>query len=149
MTKPQLAKNEPLEGQVATILTERELVINIGASHGVEPEMKFKVLAEYPTEVFDPETNERLGTVDREKVRVQATEVRERMSICRTYRIRYIPPGRWYDFSVLDTARLFAPPREIPETLKVDDSSKLPPLPEEQSYVKIGDRVIQLVEGTE
>lgn len=149
MTKAQLAQNEPLEGKVAAILNERELVISIGAGDGVELGMKFKVLAECPTQVFDPETNEPLGTIDREKVRVQATELRERMSICRTYRTRYIPPGPWYPLSAFESARLFAPPREIPETLKVDDSSRLPPLPEEQSYVKIGDRVVQLAEEAE
>ena len=144
MTKPQLAKNEPLEGKVATILNERELVINIGAGDGVEPGMKFKVLSEYPTEVFDPKTSKRLDTIDREKVRVQAVEVRERISICGTYRTLHIAGGLFYDFPRMPN--LYAPPREIPETLKIDDSSKLPPLPQEQSYVKIGDRVVQLGE---
>jgi len=137
---------EPLHGKVAAILNERELAINIGADDGVEPKMKFKVLAEYPTEVLDPETSERLGVIDREKVRVQATEVRERMSICRTYRTRHIPGGLYYYFRM---PNLMAPPREVPETLKADDSSRLPPLPEEESYVKIGDRVVQLAEEAE
>lgn len=147
MTKKQIVENEPLRGKVAAILNERELAINIGTTDGVKPGMKFKVLAEYPTEVFDPETSERLGTIDREKVRVQATEVRERMSICRTYRTRYIPGGLLYHYA--EAFDLYRPSRKVPETLKADDSSRLPPLPEEQSYVKIGDRVVQLAEEAE
>jgi hypothetical protein len=39
--------------------------------------------------------------------------------------------------------------REIVETLKAEDSSLPPPLSEEESYVKKGDRVIQLLNDDE
>jgi hypothetical protein len=143
MTNEHVQWNEPLQGKVAAVLNERELAINIGASHGVEPGMKFKVLAEQPAEIYDPETNELLGTIDREKVRVQVVEIQEKFSICRTYRIRRTSGGPLYGLAAFT---LTAPPREIPETLKAEDSSLPPPLSEEESYVKIGDRVVQLIE---
>lgn len=143
MTKEHLERNEPLVGRVAMVLNERELAINIGASDGVEVGMKFKVLADEPTEILDPETDELLGSIDREKVRVQAREVQERFSICRTYIIRRVGGGPFYGLS-----GLLAPPREIPETLKAEDSSLPPPLSEEESYVKKGDRVVPLIEQT-
>lgn len=80
-----------LEGKVAQIVSEREIAINIGSLQGVEKGMKFAVLAPSPQEVKDPETGELLDVIDREKIRVEATEVRERITICATYRTRYIP----------------------------------------------------------
>jgi hypothetical protein len=38
------------------------------------------------------------------------------------------------------------PRREVPVTLRADKESLPPPLPEEESYVKKGDRVVQLIE---
>jgi hypothetical protein len=150
MTKEHVEQNQPLVGRVAMVLNERELAINIGASSGVEVGMKFKVLADEPTEILDPETDESLGSIDREKVRVQAREVQERFSICRTYVTRRINGGPFYGLTGMSTslARLYAPPREVPETLKAEDSSLLPPLSEKESYVKKGDRVVQLIEKT-
>ena len=41
--------------------------------------------------------------------------------------------------------KLTSPPQQIVETLKVEDSSLPPQISEEESYVKIGDRVIQIM----
>src|SRR5687768_10988114 len=76
----------PLEGKVAAIINERELVINIGANKGVRKGMKFKVLAGEVTEVRDPETDEVLGTIEQEKVQVRVIEVQNKLSVCRTFR---------------------------------------------------------------
>ena len=127
----------PLEGRVASILNARELVINIGSKAGVERGQKFAVLAGTPIQVKDPGSGAILDEIDREKIRVEAHEVRAMITICRTYRMMggfalRMPSSRF--------AELFAPSR--PETLRADDSEKLPPLSEEESYVKINDRVV-------
>lgn len=83
-------ENGVLQGQVAQILNEREVVINIGSNQGVRDGMKFAVLADEPTDVHDPVTGELLDKVDREKTRVEAVEVRPRITICRTYRTRTV-----------------------------------------------------------
>src|SRR5437870_12957166 len=89
-----MAKDTPLlQGKVAKILTEREVVINIGSAQGVKKGMRFAILAPTPEEIHDPETGEVLDVVDRTKVLVQATEVRERITICSTYRTIKIPGG--------------------------------------------------------
>ncbi|HXI89434.1 MAG TPA: hypothetical protein VNO24_05395, partial [Blastocatellia bacterium] len=139
----KMAKKAPVEGKVATIINERELAINIGSNAGVQEKMTFKVLAATPLEIRDPETNEVLGIVEQEKVRVKAIEVRERLTICKTYRSRTIPGGPLSRI-VDPTYLLLAPERTIPETLKASIESKLPPLSEEESYVKIGDRVVEV-----
>lgn len=132
-----------IEGKVAGVLNERELVINIGSLQGVKRGMKFKVLASEPLVIYDPETGEKLGMLDREKVRVAAVEVHKRFSICRTYRTRKVGGNSLYAATLL---KQLAPPREEPETLKAYDSAYPPPLSEAESYVKRGDRVVQIEE---
>jgi len=130
-----------IEGKVAGILNERELTINIGLNNGVIEGMKFSILSMEPIEICDPETHEKLGIVDREKIKVIAAEVKEKFSICKTYR-KWTTVGSPF----ANIAALMVAPRVEHETLKVSDSSLPPPLSEEESYVKIGDRVIQVKE---
>jgi hypothetical protein len=103
--------------------------------------MRFKVLADTPTQITDPETEEIIGLIDREKVRVEATEVQDKIAICRTYET-----VRVGGFGVPDVSRYYDPPRTVPKTLKASDQSYLPPLPESESYVKRGDRVVEVRE---
>ncbi len=143
-----LSITKPIEGKVASVLNERELAINIGLEHGVQVGMKFQVLAEKPTEILDPATGEMHGMLHREKVRVKILEVREQFSICKTYRKRYVRGNALYDMLSV-TSFMVEQSREIVETLKAEDSSLPPPLSEEESYVKKGDRVIQLLNDDE
>ena len=137
---------EKLTGRVASILNAKELVINIGADKGVVPGMKFAVMSEAPMQVNDPETGEVLDIIDREKVRVKATEVREKISICQTFRTKEIPAGPLYGSATKFSgfAGAFDPPMVIEENLKVQNVSLPPPLSPEESYVKINDRVVQV-----
>lgn len=132
-----------LEGRVAQIVNARELAINIGASSGVHPGMFFAVLAESPIEVIDPDTKTLLDVIDREKVRVKATEVRDKITICRTYRKILTGGGLLFPFPLVD---LTSPPKEVYETLRAEDASYPPALSPEESYVKIRDRVIQVTD---
>jgi hypothetical protein len=138
-----------IEGRVAQLLNARELVINIGSSGGVKPGMTFAVLADKPVEIRDPQTGDILDVVDREKVRVRATEIRPKIAICRTYRVTRVPPGPLYGAFTLagHLATLANPPREIPETLEADRHALPPPLDPDDSYVKINDRVVMVKEN--
>ena len=133
-----------LEGLVAQVINARELVINIGANDGVEKGMRFAVLAKSPTTVTDPESGEQLGVIDREKVRVEAGEVTERMTICRTYLSEYVGGGLLFPFGAW--AEVAGPRREQVETLKATAKSYPEPLSEKESYVKRGDRVVQVTD---
>jgi hypothetical protein len=139
-------ESEQITGKVASIINERELTINIGESNGVKVGMIFKVLADKPLEVFDPESNELLGVIDREKVRVKVSEVYEKFSVCRTY-VTHVIGGRgiWGSSSMAAIAAAYSSePREVVETLKAKDKTLPPPLPEEESYVKRGDSVVSV-----
>ncbi|MDA8125386.1 MAG: hypothetical protein M0009_09385 [Deltaproteobacteria bacterium] len=141
-------QKKKIEGRVAAILNAHELAINIGSDAGVVLGMKFAILAESPMIVKDPITGKVLDQIDREKVRVEATEVRPMIAICRTFRIKHIAGGPLSTNSLIEfmSGKLTAPAREIPETLRLEDSSVPPPLPEEDSYVKVKDRVIEVTE---
>ncbi len=128
-----------LQGKVAKVLTEREIVINIGSARGVKKGMRFAILAATPEEITDPDTGEKLDVVDRTKVLVEATEVRSKITICSTFRTTTISGGA---FGLL--GNIMAPSREVVETLRTEDSSLPLPLSPEESYVKIGDRVRQV-----
>lgn len=134
-----MSKEEPLQGRVAKILNARELVINIGQEHGVMKGMIFAVLEESPLTIQDPSTGEVLGELDREKVRVKATEILPRMTVCKTYRqVGGSIDWRLFEQMGVNTRR--EPP--IIETLKDDAKSYPEPLSPAQSFVSINDRVL-------
>lgn len=138
------SETERLEGRVATIIDYKTLVINIGKEKGVKRGMKFAVLAETSLDIIDPDSHRILDSIDREKIRVEAVEVRDLVTVCKTYRTKKIPGGPLYHPDLADFAR---PPREIEETLSIEEDSLPSPLPEEDSYVKVNDRVLQTVDN--
>ena len=73
-----------IEGKVTDIINRRELIINRGSNDGAVEGMRFKVMDQRLT-ITDPETQEPLGTLEREKIRVKISEVQPRFSIARTY----------------------------------------------------------------
>ena len=137
-----------IEGRVAQVLNERELVINRGVAHGIVRGMTFEVLAEEPIRIIDPEDHAEIGVVDRPKVSVRVTDVHERFAICETFETRVVPGGA-LNFDNVSLARLFEPPRTRIATLKAEESALPPPLSERESFVKVGDRVELLREGLE
>jgi len=144
MNDQKISPKKKLEGRVAQILNERELAINIGSNHGAQLGMKFAILSESPLEVKDPQTKETLDIIDREKVRVVVSEIRPKISICKTYRVRKFGGGLSANFSLMKS--LLEPAREVKETLKAEDASLPQPLSPEESYVKINDRVVLIEE---
>lgn len=146
MSSSQTTIATKLEGRVAQILNARELIINIGSEQGVRPGTKFAVLAESPIEVRDPTTGEVLDVVDREKVTVEAADIKPRITICRTFRTRTVGGGGHRFLMNPFPVDFFSEPREVVETLRAKDASLPAPLSEEDSYVKINDRVIQITE---
>ena len=72
-----------IEGKVAEILNERELVLNKGEIAGVKKDMIFGVFE--TKEVIDPDTGEILGPVDSVKIRAKVVDVQPKLSVCRTF----------------------------------------------------------------
>ena len=53
-----------LEGKIAKILGNNEVVINRGRAQGVRQGMRFEIFSPAGEEVWDPDTGETLGTVE-------------------------------------------------------------------------------------
>ncbi len=123
-----------IEGRVAQILNDRELVINRGERDGVTSGMQFEVLLDPAITIMDPESGEPLGEIDRSKVHVQAIEVHEKFTVSKTILFHNGAELREVDF--------FRPRRSSQPTLKARET--LRPLTEEESVVTIGDPVRQM-----
>jgi hypothetical protein len=72
-----------VEGKVAKVLGNNEVVINRGRGDGVRQGMLFEIFAPEGEEVWDPDTGETLGTVEDVKARAEVTEVKDRLSVAR------------------------------------------------------------------
>lgn len=145
-----MASVEPIRGQVAKVLSARELVINKGSEDGVILGMQFNVLDPNGLNITDPETQEIIGSVHRPKVQVAVTQVEPRLSIGRTFRYRERNVGGQGMGATIDqltsVAKLFEPPKMIREyeTFRTEEAP-WEDISESQSYVKIGDPVEQVL----
>lgn len=139
-----------ITGQVAAIINEREVVLNLGLTSGVSPGMKFRIM-DQPTVVKDPSSGEELGIVSREKVRVKVVKVQPKLSIARTYETYEKNVGGKGGLrmeAISGIAQMFQPPKIVTRvrTLRFEDSGlDYSPLDQAQSFVKVGDPV-ELVE---
>lgn len=134
-----------IRGKVARILNSRELALNIGSEHGVEPDMLFDVLDAASEDIRDPDTSEIIGSVYRPKVRVKIVEIQEKISVASTYRSKNVNlGGRGSSTSVF--ANLFTPPRWVREyeTLRTEEAT-WEDLDESDSYVATGDPVVEVL----
>ena len=133
---------KPIRGKVASVLNDREVVINRGSTNGVELGMKFDILSGNSPEIIDPDTKESLGRIENRKVRVRVASVYDRMAVAETFEVRRVNVGG----SGIGIG-VFTPPRweNRYETLKRGDA-RVNELSEFESYVSIGDPVVQIIE---
>jgi hypothetical protein len=78
-------------GSVARVEDPSTLIINRGSSHGVTVGMEFAVMADEGDPIVDPETNEVIGDLPTEKLRVRVFDVHEKYARAETFR-EYQPP---------------------------------------------------------
>lgn len=141
----------PIEGKVAQVVSERELVINRGSEHGVIVGMRFEILEPDPAEIVDPDTGETLGVVQRTKVEVEAVEVQPKMTVCRTFRKVTVPgrPATGITSSYASLSQSIFGEPAVPErtryqTLRSDEDFVSAPLHPSGSFVAKGDRAVQV-----
>ena len=141
---------EPIRGKVAQILNSRELVINAGSNSGVAVGMRFEVMDAKGQDIKDPATGELLGSLERPKVKVEVSKVQKRLSVASTYKNETVNVGGGGLVVSSSLSQLFMPAKYETryETLKTEEKT-WEDLDEEDSYVKIGDPVVQVLEGTD
>jgi hypothetical protein len=131
-------RESALVGKVAQILNARELVINIGANHGVLRGMRFRVMARPGQEILDPDTGASLGRLEREKLRVEVVDVMPLMAIGKTYETRRV---------ATDMARVQELVRDVAERIPVAEDSGWVNVSDEDTLVRVGDRIVQIEDG--
>lgn len=138
--------DERVHGKVASLISSRELTINRGSRHGVEIGMKFAVLDPAIGDVRDPDTGEVLGTLKREKVRVEVVSVEDKFCVARSYeQVRRGSSSLGGVAAFLQaTAGAGAPYRT--KTFEERDA-EWKHLDEARSYVKVGDPVEEIVQS--
>lgn len=139
--------DKPIRGKVARIFNSRELAINVGSADGVSVGMYFDVLDPKGEDIKDPDSGEVLGSIERPKVRVRVVKVQDRLSVASTYKTRTINAGgQGPSFGISGLSDLFMPAKYVTryETLKTDEKT-WENLEEQESYVKTGDPVVQVV----
>ncbi|MEZ5126799.1 MAG: hypothetical protein R2826_11265 [Thermoleophilia bacterium] len=131
-----------IRGKVARLLNARELALNIGSDQGVVPGMRFAVLNPRGEDITDPDTGETLGSVEVQKVLVEATRVEPRVCVARTYRTRTTRVSG----GVMPKVDFFSPPkyRTTAETLRAADNPGQAEIDESDSFVKVGDPVVEI-----
>jgi hypothetical protein len=133
-----------IQGKVARLLSARELALNVGAEQGVTDGMKFAVLNPRGEDITDPDTGQNLGSVEVRKVVVEVIRTEPRVCVARTFKTRTTKVGG----GLLATVDLFAPPRyqTTADSLRVTDHPGQAEMDEADSFVKVGDPVIQIEE---
>ncbi len=129
----------PIRGKVAYVLNNGDIVINVGAAHGVHRGMYFDVLDDRNLEIRDPDTQEVIGSLEISKIKVEVIDIQEKISVATphlsverrtedSYRVS-IPLGPF--------ARSLMPPGWVTEEA-ISRSKK-------DNNVGIGDSVVQFI----
>ena len=143
---------EPIRGKIARVLNTREIALNVGTAQGVTRGMRFDVMDTNERDITDPDTGKVLGSLERPKIRVEIIHVQKDLSVAQTPETS-VNVGGTGTLS-LDTlgpfARSLMPPNWITryETLRKTENTK-EELDEEDSRVKTGDPVVQVLETGE
>lgn len=129
---------EKITGKVAEIVSDRELILNRGAEHGITKGMYFNILDPSSIGIKDPDTGEDLGGIKRIKITVVAVEVAARITLAQTFRTKTVNIGG--SGMMAGYTNMFASPKivEKAETLRLDpDGPK--PMGASESVVSKGD----------
>lgn len=140
--------SDRIRAKVAKILNSREIVISAGQDKGVKKGMYFDVIDEKGEEVTDPETGAVLGSLERRKIRLRVAEVHEKLSIASTYKsVKVNVGGIGTDpfMQIGPLARALMPPKWVTKYQTIrSDEAPWEDLDEEQSFIKVGDPVVQV-----
>ena len=140
---------EPIRGKIAKILNSREVALNVGGKHGVRMGMVFEILSANADVILDPDTGATLGSVEQPKTRVKVKRAYDKFAVAATYRSREVNVGGRGLSWAMATATFAAPKWETRyETLKSNGGFEATSeaLDENDSYVSIGDPVVQVID---
>jgi hypothetical protein len=128
--------SERIEGRVAQLIDDRTLVINRGSQHGVRIGMRFAVLNPRGAEIIDPDSGDTIGSVEIDKVVVKVVRVEELLAVAKTFRT--------LTTSIFPSLALYTGGTRR-ETLRSDETTYREELDPKDSYINVGDPVVQVI----
>nr|DAS09297.1 MAG TPA: hypothetical protein [Caudoviricetes sp.] len=120
--------------KVVRILDEYRIVVNAGIKDGVSSKTTYFDITGALDEIYDPETQELLGTIDGVKASVYPSDIYEKMCICKAQRV-FTPMDLSPTLGLLEQALMGKP-----EKLPVDKSQISNP--EAYTPIVIGDTAV-------
>ncbi|WAC69351.1 hypothetical protein [Microbacterium sp. SL75] len=142
MSDSNSAEVPRLRGQVAELVSDREVILNRGSNHGVQEGQYFAILNPDTIGITDPETGEDLGGIRVVKVVVVAVEVAAKLTLARTFRTKTLNVGgsSTAASTLAGVSSMFNPPKyvETVEKLTIDRNAPRKISPSE-SVVSKGD----------
>ena len=138
-----------IRGQVAKVLNSRQVAINVGADDGVTEGMYFYVTNPKGEAITDPATGKLLGSIDLPKIRLRITLVQEKLSVATTGEQEVDPADEapfMGEFAKRLLAHRFVTKYETLKLGKRISSEAWEELDESDSYVKVGDPVVQVIQ---
>lgn len=78
-----MAEQKTIKGKIVRILDKRTVIVNLGYRDGVTKKTVFRILAE-PEDIIDPDSGEKLGSVNVVKSKLKAQTVNEKFTIATT-----------------------------------------------------------------
>ena len=137
-----------IRGQVARVLNSRQVAMNVGADDGVTEGMYFNVTNPKGEAITDPATGEPLGSIDLPKIRLRVTLVQEKLSVATTGEQEVDATDEspiMGEFAKRLLAHRFVTKYQTLKSDKRISSEAWEELDEADSYVKVGDPVVQVI----
>lgn len=109
-----------LQGKVAEVVSDREVILNRGSEHGIKSGMYFAILDPSTVGITDPDTGEELGGIRVVKIVVQAVEVAPKLTLARTFKTRTVNVGGNSNaFSIASMLGSAQPPEYVEQVEKL------------------------------
>ena len=125
-----------IEGRVARVLGDQEIIINRGREDGVKDGMVFVIYAE-GDHITDPDTQEDLGAVETVKGKVGVYHVQDKMSRARTLTYQVKSPSGGGLSALLATGATSTQTKRRKLIVRLDEANPL----DEDLHVRVGDMV--------
>ena len=134
-----MTEQRSIRGMVARIVSDREVILNRGADHGLADGDYIHVIDPNTESITDPETGDDLGGVKRIKAVLRVVEVTPKLSLARTFRTRRVRVGGGMGGSS-GFGNIFSEPKYETrvETLQMDPRAGKP-ISEEESVIEVSD----------
>lgn len=134
-----------VEGKVASILNEREVVLTVGEEHGVQIGMQFNILYPGGISIPDPDNpNTIIDSIEWPKTQVKVIQVYPKLAVARTFRTITTPSKGSVGFAALAASMSYTPETTTVETLRTDGAFAAKEIDPRDSLVKVGDPVVQV-----